>query len=152
MEKVKEIQIKRGEVSDLNSITDLVARYYQEEGKIDPFSVIPQKDFLAKAIEKKLKDDKRYFYFLFYLNGEVFGLTQSVVFGNGLAELILVYVLPQFRGQGLGKKILSETLKELKLKGAKTIRAEIRNNNFVSHRLFSRFSLQPYSTIYIFKI
>jgi len=152
MEKIKPIKIKRGEVPDLGLITDLVAKYYEEEKEVDPNSIAPQKSFLAKAIEKKLKDDKRYFYFLFYLGEEVFGLTQSVVFSDGLAELILIYVLPEFRGQGLGKTILAATLEKLKTQGVKTIRTEIRNDNFVSHQLFSHFLLRPYSTTYTFEI
>jgi len=152
MEKVKQIKIKRGEVSDLDLITDLVAKYYEEEKEVDPASITPQKGFLAKAIEKKLKEDKRYFYFLFYLGDKVFGLTQSVVFSNGLAELILIYVLPEFRGQDLGKTILSATFEKLKSQGVNTVRTEIRNDNFISYHLFSRYLLRPYSTTYVFKI
>ena len=152
MEKVKQIKIKRGEVSDLDLITDLVAKYYEEEKEVDPNSIAPQKGFLAKAIEKKLKEDKRYYYFLFYLDDEVFGLTQSVVFSNGLAELILIYILPEFRGRGLGKTILAATFEKLKIQGVRTIRTEIRNDNFVSYQLFSHFLLRPYSTTYIFEI
>lgn len=149
---MKIVKAIRANESDLKTITELVAAYYQEEKLVDPHSVSLQKNKLSQAIARKLKNRKRHFYYLFYRENELIGLVQTARLTPKIAELILIYILPPFRRQGWGRRILDWILSKLKKQGVKIVRTEIRNNNQASQKLFAPYRLTPYSTTYIFSL
>ncbi|MGB9911662.1 MAG: GNAT family N-acetyltransferase [Microgenomates group bacterium] len=144
----EKIEIKRAEKKDLEKIVNLVADFYSEEERLDPRAITAGKEKLTKAIAKKLEDKKKNFYFLAYSEEEIVGLLQILLIDRKLAELILVYVVPKFRNQGIGKYLISWGLTQLKNWGIKFVRVEIREKNYVSQKIFSSFNPSLYSCTY----
>ncbi|GAA4643378.1 ribosomal protein S18-alanine N-acetyltransferase [Pontixanthobacter gangjinensis] len=68
-----------------------------------------------------------------------FALTRAA---PGEEELLLVGVLPQFRGQGLGRKLLTLFEHGAKLRQAERIFLEMRANN-PARKLYEAFGFQP---------
>lgn len=53
------------------------------------------------------------------------------------AELLDIAIDSVFQGQGLGRKLLSEALKTVKLRGVRTVHLEVRESNVRARNLYS---------------
>ncbi len=60
----------------------------------------------------------------------------------GEEELLLIAVKPEFRGRGLGRKLLSRMARDAKERGVKRIFLEMRSNN-PAERLYREFGFEP---------
>lgn len=146
------LKIRRVDETDLEKVVSLVGDFYVEEEKADERAITAGKEELKKAIAEKLRERKRNFYFLAYLEKEIVGLLQMFVISERLAELILIYILPKFRGQGVGEFLTCWGVEKLKSWGIKFVRIEVRENNIFSWKIFSKFNPSVYSHIYTINI
>lgn len=152
METIDGIEVFRANENNLETIVKMVFDYYQEEKNLDPGEIGVEEGRLKKAILQKLSDSKRHFYYLFSQKGKTIGLVQFAVWDPQVAGFILIYLLPEYRGKGLGKLFIDWAVSKMKLMGVKTVKTEIRNGNKASLKLFSRYRLELSSTTYNFKI
>ncbi len=152
MGEMNGIEVFRANKSNIALVAGMIYDYYQEEKSIDSREIGVEKGRLTSAILQKLSDPKRHFYYLFSKNEKVVGLVQFAIWDPKVAGFILIYLLPEYRSQGLGKAFIAWTVNKMKSLGVKTARTEIRNGNSASMRLFSRYDLKPSSTTYSFKI
>ncbi len=55
-----------------------------------------------------------------------------------------LYVLPEFRGRGIGKKLMAEGLKTLKTRGVKAVRLSVLKENRVAIKLYEKLGFKIY--------
>lgn len=72
--------------------------------------------------------------------------TKPIVIGMSVVWLLIdeahiatIAIHPDFRGNGFGKKLLAETLRQSIRRGAKTATLEVRDNNFVAQQMYREF-------------
>ncbi|MEX2143746.1 MAG: GNAT family N-acetyltransferase [Anaerolineales bacterium] len=74
------------------------------------------------SVEKLL--DKQVDFFVLRVDGQPAGCGGIEVFGNHYAEIKRMYVCPQFRGRGLGKRILDQLTTQARAHGVPALRLE----------------------------
>jgi len=55
-----------------------------------------------------------------------------------------VYVLPEFRGKGIGKKLIAKSLNRLKVEGVKAVRLTVLTKNEIAVKLYEKFGFKIY--------
>jgi len=55
-----------------------------------------------------------------------------------------LYVLPEFRGKGIGKKLIVESLNRLKTEGVKSVRLTVLTNNEAALKLYKKLGFKIY--------
>lgn len=55
-----------------------------------------------------------------------------------------VYVMPEFRGRGIGKKLIVECLNKMKGAGAKVVRLQVLTENKVAIKLYEKFGFKTH--------
>lgn len=55
-----------------------------------------------------------------------------------------LYVLPEFRRRGVGRKLMVESLRKLKAKGVEAIRLSVLKENNAAVRLYEKLGFQIY--------
>lgn len=148
----RQINIRQAGESDIETVVSLVADFYVEEKSADERAITAGKEKLRGPIAEKLADRKRNLYFLAYLDQELVGILQLFLLSDRLGELILFYVLPKFRNQGIGEFLVRWGLVKLKSLGIKFTRTEVRENNTISRKIISKFNPSIYSYIYTIEI
>jgi len=152
MRQTDKIEVFRANKNNLETVVEMVYAYYQEEKENDSGEIGVERGRLKKAILEKLSDPKRHFYYLFSEKGKTVGLVQFAVWDPKAAGFILIYLLPEYRGRGLGGSFIDWAVNKMKSIGVETVKTEVRNGNKASLKLFSRYQLEPSSTTYNFKI
>jgi ribosomal protein S18 acetylase RimI-like enzyme len=56
-----------------------------------------------------------------------------------------VYVLPRFRGSGIGKRLVAQCLKKMKAKGVHTVRLTVLAENKTTTKLYERLGFRIYT-------
>jgi ribosomal-protein-alanine N-acetyltransferase len=76
--------------------------------------------------------------------------TQPVIIGMSVVWLVIdeahiatIAIHPDYRGNGYGKKLLAETLRQSIQWGAELATLEVRENNFVAQQIYSEFGFTP---------
>lgn len=67
-----------------------------------------------------------------------FELSESICFLND------VYVMPGFRGKGIGKRLTTECLTRMKAKGFKTVRLNVLPENKIAIRLYEKLGFKTF--------
>ncbi len=88
-----------------------------------------------KMFEAEFVKNNAYFYGIFYNRKVVGFLLINTVFDE--AHILKFGILPEFRGKGLGTKLLSYTVEESKQKGQKYMWLEVRKSNEIALKLYS---------------
>ena len=94
-----------------------------------------------KSFENELENDKAV-YFVAVDEGE-----RTVAYGGfwlvcGEGQITNIAVHPDFRKHGIGKKILSEMIKNATDSGAQSMTLEVRQSNEVAQKLYSGFGFK----------
>ncbi len=133
----------------LNNLIDYIYNYFYEFEDIKL-----NKIKLAKILLTKFKD-KNNLYFIIKKNNSNIGMVHTYI-SNKYVDLCLIYLDKQFRGQGIGIKVIKYLKKYFKQKLSKTrrqfFRIEIKVDNFYSHKFFKKLKAKTKSIIYLLKI
>lgn len=65
---------------------------------------------------------------------------------EGYAEIMLLYVLPEWQHKGMGKKLLSHTLREMRSKGYKSAVLDTAENNLNARKFYEKFGFTEHRT------
>ncbi|MDR1447928.1 MAG: tRNA (adenosine(37)-N6)-threonylcarbamoyltransferase complex transferase subunit TsaD [Candidatus Ancillula sp.] len=81
-------------------------------------------------------------------NSKIVGMSITTFpkFNDLPADLDSVGVLPEYRNQKLGKKLLEKTLEVLKKSGLQRIQLEVRSSNFIAQELYKEFGFKQIRT------
>jgi len=75
-------------------------------------------------------------YIVAVLGGRVIGYAIGIIRFKSLGHVISIAVQREFRGRGIGKKLLKELISRLFAMGAKRVRIEVRESNKVAINLY----------------
>jgi len=80
-------------------------------------------------------------------NEKVVGYVIGTLRWDIVGHIINIAVHPDFRGRGIGKALMIEVMKELRRKGAKIFRLEVRVSNVVAQKLYESLGFRKSYTI-----
>jgi len=80
------------------------------------------------------------------LNGSIVGYSASVLRGSE-GHIISIAVHPDYRGIGIGEKLLRENIKRLKDSGAKRVVLEVRIDNIQALKLYQKLGFKIVKTL-----
>jgi len=127
MKEQNEIEIRRTRFDDIKTITEIENMSYP-----DPWS--------EKMFESELHLDFSNFFVMLY-SGEIIGYVCFWDIQNE-AHLTNLTVRKQFRGKGLGSKLLSYALERAVPLNDRKIFLEVRVNNLAAMRLYDKFGFK----------
>jgi GNAT superfamily N-acetyltransferase len=110
---------------------------------------IPDEALLA-AIDGVFADDRRGFFLFALRDAEAAGvayvsLTWSIEHGGKSAWLEELYVLPQWRDQGIGTTLLNSALEEARRRGCAALDLEVESAHAQAEHLYARHGFSRHS-------
>ena len=129
-----------------NFIIKNVVRFYKEnpnEERSNSFEEIRQ------SVRKLLEEDENHTYFIIQHNDEPAGLIQVMQTQKKVAEITLIYLLPEHRRKKLGSSALKQVIKKLENSGVTKIKTEVNTTNNASQSFFESMDFEKHSLIYI---
>lgn len=108
---------------------------------LDIYNKLPKEQQLYVAPSGKFVDSPRLLDR--YILEKQKGFIESYKTSNPEEAFVTLAVSPEFRGQGLGKKLINESLLRLNDKGIKNIIYKVDNNNKASKSLAQYFNSEP---------
>jgi ribosomal protein S18 acetylase RimI-like enzyme len=127
-------------------IVENVVRFYKEnpnEKRSNSFAEI------RRSVRKLLEEDENHTYFIIQHNGEPTGLIQVMQTQKKVAEIILIYLLPEYRHKKLGSSALKQVIKKLENSGVTKIKTEVNTTNNASQSFFESMDFEKHSLIYV---
>lgn len=126
-------------------IAEGVVRFYEEnpEEQRTNFG-----DEIRESVHELIEGDNNHEYFLIKTGNELAGFLQTMRNENTL-EIILIYLLPEYRRQGLGKFAIKKALDELKDESIERIKTEVNIHNDASRSFFEDLDFEKQSLMYL---
>lgn len=114
---------------DLTAIAEMEKACFQDNWDIDALTACSNRaDFYALVLKKD-------------------GVAVGYIFGSTLfenAEIFRVAVLAEYRGNGLGERLVQEGLAHCKGRGAETMFLEVRDGNFPARGLYKKLGFEEF--------
>lgn len=131
------ITIKRASPTDQESIWELLQKQFVEH-KIE-YSA----DILSAAIGEMLKKEDLGLFLVARYNGKLIGIAAisfawTLEHGGKSAWLDELYVLPEYRGNGIGSALLESMIDALKKEGCSAIDLEVEEDHRRAEHLYKR--------------
>lgn len=126
-------------------IADNVVRFYKEnpdEAQTNSYEQI------RESVYDLLKGENNHEYFLVKADDKLAGFVQ-IMLNNNTLEIILIYLLPDFRRQDLGKQAVKKVLGQYEDEDVGRIKTEINIHNDASQNLFEDMGFEKQSLMYI---
>jgi GNAT superfamily N-acetyltransferase len=141
---VARIQVTSPSASARATVFDLLARQMREHD----IEIADQA--LLAAIDGVFADDRRGFFLLALRDAEDVGVayvssTWSVEHGGKSAWLEELYVLPQWRDQGVGTALLNSAIEEARLRGCASLDLEVESAHARAEHLYARHGFTRHS-------
>lgn len=138
------IEISPADVESLSALHNLLSR------QLDEHHIQVTADDLKKAIAAVLDDEKLGFLLVARRAGEVVGvvyvsLNWSLEHGGRSAWLEELYVIPQWRNQGIGEKLLLKVMQQANDLGCMAIDVEVDMSHARAENLYRRVGFLPLS-------
>jgi len=132
-------------------LRNLWLRLAEEMFKIEGF-IIPSEfnaDRWIRFIEETVAEG-RGFLIIAEWNGEIIGFTFASisrmfpldVTEHAVGTINDVYVLPEFRGRGIGKRMVAECLEKFKARGVKNVRLSVLAENKAAIKLYEKLNFK----------
>lgn len=126
------------------SVADYVVAFYKE----NPEEVRTNSyEEIREAVHNLFSNDD-HTYFLIQADENTAGLVHIMQTEAAVVEIILIYLLPEYRRQGLGKSAIQDVIDKLKDRGVKTIKTEVNNVNHPSQKFFKQLEFNKHSINY----
>jgi GNAT superfamily N-acetyltransferase len=141
---VPPIQIVPAAAADRSVVADLLAR------QLDEHAIEIQDDALLAAIDGVLTDERRGFLLLAKDAGRAIGvayvsLTWSIEHGGKSSWLEELYVLPEWRGRGVGTSMLESVIEEARRRACAAVDLEVESAHERAERLYARHGFARHS-------
>ncbi|MEM2056403.1 MAG: GNAT family N-acetyltransferase [Thermoplasmatales archaeon] len=156
---MSDINIRDLREEDLNDVANLVVRLKRFNSEHDPlFSVTADLErkvleYLSSAIRLDTRD-----VLVAEADGKIVGLIMGEIverhFYEPLKELMVteIYILPEFRKKGLGKKLMDSLIQKEKSKGCGIVTVEFPTENLLAHKFYSGQGMRSIISVYGKKI
>jgi RimJ/RimL family protein N-acetyltransferase len=126
-------------------IANNVVRFYKENPDEVQTNSYEQ---IRESVYDLLEGENNHEYFLIKTGDKLAGFVQIMLYNNTL-EIILIYLLPDFRRQGLGKKALKNILEKYDNEDVNRVKTEINIHNDASQNFFADLGFEKQSLIYL---
>ncbi len=124
------VELKRANINDLELLAELESDNFDE-------------NYSKKQISSNLNDENYYIY-LAYNDNKLIGYVYfSIIMDT--AELLKIAVISNYRNNGFGTQILSNSYKILKKIGVRTLFLEVSDKNHVGIKLYSKLGFKVIS-------
>jgi len=136
--------IKPKSTKDEKFVAGQVVHFYEEnpeEVRINSFKQI------RESVKDLIKSDQ-FDYFIIKNNDKSVGVVQTS-HENDTAEIILIYIQPEYRNEGIGSDALNQVTDKLEKSDAEIIKTEINIENNRSQNFFANIGFKKHSVIYI---
>ncbi|MEM3428341.1 MAG: GNAT family N-acetyltransferase [Thermoplasmatales archaeon] len=156
---MSDINIRELREEDLNDVANLVVRLKRFNSEHDPlFSVTADLErkvleYLSSAIRLDTRD-----VLVAEADGKIVGMIMGEIverhFYEPLKELMVteIYILPEFRKKGLGKKLMDSLIQKEKSKGCGIVTVEFPTENLLAHKFYSGQGMRSIISVYGKKI
>ncbi len=138
--------------NDLPEVVSLCAMLYEESGGVTPS---PQK---ATAIFKRIKRYPDYRIYLAEVAGNIVGTFTLLIFdnlGHGAAPSAIVenvVVSPEYRGQGIGKRMMDFALQQAREAGCYKLALSTNLKREDAHRFYESLGYKKHGYSYIIEV
>lgn len=137
-----DLMIKKAAPPDSGVVLDLLTRQFDEH-HLDLHS-----EELLLAIRSMLEDERLGFILLAFNQGQVVGiacvpLTWTLEHGGSSAWLDELYVLPEFRGLGIGSALIERVVVLCCRLGCKALDLEVELDHSRAEHLYRRYGFEP---------
>lgn len=145
------IDIRPAVLSDVEGMSLVLDRAWRENFK-DIFSeeqiTAYTGDYRSESFTRLINGGKDVFVLL--CDGEVTAVCAAQTCTEkpfeGYAEILLLYVLPEWQRKGIGKKLLSHTLRKMRGKGYKSAVLDTAEKNLSARRFYEKFGFTERKT------
>lgn len=145
------IDIRPAALPDVEGMSVVLDKAWRENYK-DIFS--PEQiaeytgDYRRESFTRLVNDGKDVFVLL--ADGEVIAVCAAQTCAEkpfeGYAEIMLLYVLPEWQRKGMGKKLLSHTLRKMRGKGYKSAVLDTAEKNLGARKFYEKFGFTERKT------
>ena len=73
-----------------------------------------------------------------------YGCSSPLILKEDICRIFDLYVKPEFRGRGIGKRLLEAAINEIKSRGIKTIRIDVISSNERAINLYRKFGFEDF--------
>lgn len=134
---------------DRDFIVENIVRFYRENSEEERTNSYEEiREYVRDLLNGS---DNEHKYFLITADNTRAGIIQIMKKREGAAELILIYLLPNYRRKGLGRQALKTVIKKLKDQGVEKIKTEVNITNDTSQSFFADLGFKKHSLIYTYK-
>jgi ribosomal protein S18 acetylase RimI-like enzyme len=156
---MSEIKIRDLKEEDLKDTANLVIRLKKFNSEHDPLFVVTEgleqkvTEYLSSAIRLDTRD-----VLVADNGGKIVGMIMGEIierhFYEPLKELRVteIYVLPEYRKSGLGRKLISSLIEKEKSKGCGMVTVEFPTENLLAHKFYTSQGMRSIISIYGKKI
>lgn len=150
-----EIKIREMKESDLEEATNLISRLKRFNSEHD--TLFSLNENLEEIVKKYLKDSlgkKERDYLVAEDNGKVVGIIMVEIIDRLFykpkyeARINEIYILPEYRKKGLGKKMLDEIVTREKIKGCMILTVEFPSENLLAHKFYTGQQMRSIISVY----
>ncbi len=149
------IVIRKPEEKDLEQLAGLIYRFYLFNEEFDPaWSMIDNAKEKAKELAQKYYEGEGYTLVavfedkvIGYIHADIYRRPMLVAGKIGVVKEL--YVLPQYRGQGIASKLVDEMQELLRKEGIDYMAAEFPSANMVAEGFYRSRRFRPYTSLYL---
>ncbi|MFT4880019.1 MAG: ribosomal protein S18 acetylase RimI-like enzyme [Natronomonas sp.] len=133
------MNIRTATPGDKPAIRDVVRRSMQASYSLDPKTIVGaiQEWYDEERLTAVLEDDGKLL-LVAERDDQVVGFTDSVITGEGTAELLWLHVDPDYRSEDYGKQLYEATRDRLAGRGATTLRGRVLADNADGNAFYER--------------
>ncbi|MDG6905454.1 MAG: GNAT family N-acetyltransferase [Nitrososphaerota archaeon] len=140
---------------DIESAGQLLARLKRLNGEFDPLlkTIDKVETEATKSIERGMSSEKTVI-LVAVAAGRVVGFVKAEVRDRIFYEpriegaIVAFYILPEFRRGGLGNRILSAIMNDLRKRGARLVTAEFPSQNEIASRFYTKLGFRSLTNLY----
>ncbi|MEM0127629.1 MAG: GNAT family N-acetyltransferase [Thermoplasmatales archaeon] len=156
---MNEIKIRELREEDLKDVANLVVRLKRFNSEHDPLFIVTEDvekrvlEYLSSAIRLDTRD-----VLVADADGKIAGMIMGEIierhFYEPLKELMVteIYILPEYRKAGLGRKLMDALIEKEKSKGCGMITVEFPTENLLAHKFYSSQGMRSIVSVYGKKI
>ncbi|NHN61766.1 GNAT family N-acetyltransferase [Haloarcula sp. JP-Z28] len=139
------MKIREAVLSDRPAIRDVARRSLEASYSLGPKAITSaiEEWYDEARINEILSEESNRLLLVGEQDGQVVGLSESVLSGDSIGTILWLHVDPAYRGEGVGSALFDETHGELHDRGAETLQGRVladnvEGNSFYEDRGFER--------------
>lgn len=137
------VVVRRPTKADVGDLANLIYRFYRLNEEFDPaWSLKDDAAEEAKRLAEHLVASNDEIVYVAVVDGRVAGYARAMIreypllAKPRLAVVTELYVLPAYRGRGIGRLLIAEIMAEARRRGAHAVAAEVPSRNMVALNIY----------------